>query len=272
MIAPLWDDLIIDPSQNPEHDIYIHMPSDDSISFRWRAKSYSTEMEINVELILYRDGRIQFNYGEVNSAASPVIGISAGDRNNYMLSALNRTSQLSDADTVIFTPGDRKFTLFLKKGWNLISLPVRPDNSIVPAVMGEAYNRIESIWGYFNYSWGIHTPGLCTCSSFFYMKDNYGYWVKSGEDALRIRVSGEPSPGPIELKKGWNLVGYNSLEARPVSEAISTLSGKVISVWTYKNGRWYVYDPYHSEYSDLIYMEPGLGYWIKTSGSCTWVQ
>jgi subtilisin family serine protease len=272
MIAPLWDDLIIDPTQNPEHDIYIHMPSADSVCFRWKAKSYSTGNDVNVELILYKDGRIQFNYGDGNSVSSPVIGVSAGDDKNYVLSTFNRTSLLSDADTVIFTPCDRKFILFLKKGWNLISVPVHPADTVVPMVLGDAYNSIETIWGYFYNSWQIHIAGMFPESDFLSIKDNYGYWLKSGDDAVRVRVTGELNQGAINLKKGWNLTGYNSLEIKPVSEAISTIAGKVDSIWTYKNGRWYVYDPLHPGFSDLVFMEPGLGYWIKIRESCTWAH
>jgi hypothetical protein len=272
MIAPFWDDLEIDPLDHPEHDIYVHMPSNDSVCIRWSAKSYYTESDINVEAILYMDGRIAFHYGTGNSATSPVIGISAGDSKNYLLSTLNRKGQLSEADTVIFTPGDRKFTLFLKKGWNLISMPVRPDDPVVPMVLGDVYNSIETIWGYFYNAWQIHIAGMFQESDFLTIKDNYGYWVKSLENALRVRVSGGVNQAAISLKEGWNLTGYKSLEVRPVSDAISSIAGKVDSIWTYKNGRWYVYDPLHPEFSDLVFMEPGLGYWIKIKVSCEWVQ
>lgn len=272
MISPFWDDLVIDPVEHPEHDIYIHMPSNDSICFRWSAKSYYTDSDINVEVTLHRDGRIEFNYGEGNSATSPVIGISAGDSKNYLLSTLNRKSLLSCVDTVIFIPGDRKFPLFLKKGWNLVSVPVRPNDSLVPIVLGDAYNSIETIWGYFYNAWQIHIAGMFPESDFLTMKDNYGYWVNSGENALRIRISGELAQGAISLSKGWNLTGYKSFEIKPVSDAISSIAGKVQSIWTYKNGKWYVYDPLHPEFSDLVFMEPGLGYWINTKESCEWAQ
>ncbi len=272
MIAPFWDDLVIDPIEHPDHDIYIHMPSADSICFRWHAKSYYTESDINLEIILYRDGRIQFNYGEGNAGSSPVTGISAGDGANYMLSELYGTGQLENSDTVILTPGDRNFTLFLKKGWNLISVPVCPDDPVVPMVLGDAYNSIETIWGFFYNSWQIHIARMFPESDFLSLKDNYGYWVKSGEDAVRVQVSGELNQGAISLRKGWNLTGYKSLEIRNVSEAISEIADKVDSIWTYKNGKWYVYDPLHPEFSDLVFMEPGLGYWIKTNESCTWMQ
>jgi subtilisin family serine protease len=272
MIAPFWDDMKIDPEGHPEHDIYIHMPATDSVCFRWSAKSYYTDSDINVEVTLYRDGRIEFNYGKGNSATSPVIGISAGDRKNYLLSALNRKSLLSGNDTVIFKPGDRKFTLFLKKGWNLISVPVRPNDSLVPIVLGDAYNSIETIWGYFYNSWQIHIAGMFPESDFLTMRDNYGYWVKSGENLLKIKVSGELDQCPVSLKKGWNLAGYKSFEVIPIIDAIASIASKVDSIWTYKNGKWYVYDPLHPEFSDLVFMEPGLGYWIRTKESCEWAQ
>jgi hypothetical protein len=159
MISPFWDDLVIDPVEHPEHDIYIHMPSNDSICFRWSAKSYYTDSDINVEVTLHRDGRIEFNYGEGNSATSPVIGISAGDSKNYLLSTLNRKSLLSCVDTVIFIPGDRKFPLFLKRGGTSSQcLCVRMTSCAHSA--GGCLNSLETKWGYFYNAWQIHIAGM----------------------------------------------------------------------------------------------------------------
>ena len=104
MIAPMWDDLSTIGSSG--EDIYIGSPSEDAVSFRWAGKRYGSSGPINVETVLYRDGRIAFSYGSGNTNLSPTVGISGGDGNNYHLSVYDEKSQLEGVDTVLFTPRD----------------------------------------------------------------------------------------------------------------------------------------------------------------------
>ena len=272
MIAPLWDDLVINQSVDMNQDIYIHMPSDESVCIRWNAEAFSTEGKISVEIVLYRDGRIQFNYGSGNSDLSPVIGISAGDKNNYVISGYDGKNNLENADTVIFTPHDQTFTVTLKKGWNLISVPLQPYDSGIMDLLGEAYDKIESVWTYRDSVWETHVAGNSFVSDFNDMNESYGYWVKSNEDSARIKVLGDADTRPLELSEGWNLIGYNSLVTRSISEVLSSISDRVNSVWAFKNGKWIMYDPDNPGFSDLTAIEPGLGYWINVRESCTWSQ
>ncbi|MBW1896231.1 MAG: IPT/TIG domain-containing protein, partial [Deltaproteobacteria bacterium] len=102
MIAPLWDDLVTTGSSG--EDIYIHSPSPDSVSFRWAGKRYGNTDPINVEAILHKDGRIEFNYGSGNADLSPTIGISSGEGSEYHLSLYDGSSLLEKAETVLYTP------------------------------------------------------------------------------------------------------------------------------------------------------------------------
>lgn len=103
-IAPLWTDIVT------TGDIYIHQPSADSVCIRWEGVEYTDGGSINVEVILYADGRIKFNYGSGNTSiagwtGSPTIGISAGDGSHYCLSIHNGNTELTDADSILYTPG-----------------------------------------------------------------------------------------------------------------------------------------------------------------------
>ena len=80
-IAPLWDDFITD--MRPSDDIYVFQPDADSVSFRWQAVTYDSEKDTNFEAVLYRDGRIRFNYAKQNGDLYGLIGISKGDGINY---------------------------------------------------------------------------------------------------------------------------------------------------------------------------------------------
>jgi hypothetical protein len=74
----------------------------------------------------------------------------------------------------------------------------------------------------------------------------------------------------INLNKGLNLI---SLPEQPANTAIhqvtSSIAGKFNSIWAYVGGSWKLYNPGNSNFSDLLTMEAGRGYWIdmKESGA-----
>ena len=67
-----------------------------------------------------------------------------------------------------------------------------------------------------------------------------------------------------EESSGWILISlFKQPTNTSIDSVLETISGKYISVWAYKGGVWYVYDPANPAFSDLNTMEPGWGYWIK---------
>ncbi len=97
MIAALWDDLVT-------NQVYIHQPTLDSVCFRWVAVPYGLENPINIEIILYKDGRIKFNYGPGNSGIFPTVGISTGNLVDYDIGAYNGYNSLPNAESILYTP------------------------------------------------------------------------------------------------------------------------------------------------------------------------
>jgi len=107
-IAPLWTDLRTDGSAQPDEDVYITENADNLI-IRWVAETYGYGDPVNFELILYEDGRIQFNYDGGNANLQrpwdvPTIAISNGDGVNYYAAICNGENTLTDAESVLFTP------------------------------------------------------------------------------------------------------------------------------------------------------------------------
>jgi hypothetical protein len=101
MIAPLWDDLRTDGAGE---DIFIHQPSAKTLAFRWVGRTYSIGNPVEVEVVFYQDGGIQFNYGEGNVDLTPTIGISKGDGLYYHLSLHNNQPVLTNADSDFYGP------------------------------------------------------------------------------------------------------------------------------------------------------------------------
>ena len=263
MIAPMWDDLITNGSSQQGEDIYIHSPSPDSVCFRWAGERYETGDPVNAEVILFKDGRIQFNYGSGNSNLSPTVGISGGDEEKYHFASYNEMSSLNEVQTALFTPHKQTFTIALDLGWNLISLPLVPNNNRINEIMGSVISGIESVWGYVNGDWQVFIPENIEASNLESIKAGYGYWAKTNEEGLRIEVSGQTITTPFQLMPGWNLVGIGSLLSRPVEEALASIEGDIEIVWGYVDGLWQVYDPSNPEFSDFDKLDPEKGYWVS---------
>jgi hypothetical protein len=79
----------------------------------------------------------------------------------------------------------------------------------------------------------------------------------------------------MQLYAGWNLVGCYYTTAKPIDEAISSLSGKCVSVWTYDAtaGEWQRYVVNGPAFlNNLVSIGPRKAYWVKVTEDCSWSQ
>ncbi|MEA3391599.1 MAG: C25 family cysteine peptidase [Candidatus Marinimicrobia bacterium] len=157
----------------------------------------------------------------------------------------------------------------LDKGWNLISLCRQPSDTSIDSVLKNIEGKYSSVWAFQNNSWKVYDPDHPGFSDLSTMDAGWGYWIYMTETGTLTVTGAEPSKS-IDFVRGWNLVGYNSCTSQSIEDALESIKGKYISVWAYINGKWRVYDPANLGFSDLDNMEPGYGYWIKTTQNCTW--
>ena len=170
------------------------------------------------------------------------------------------------------TPGQISYSIQLHSGWNLISLPIMPDDSDVLDVMSSVDENWNSVWSYEAGNWkryDLTGPGFL--NDLTTMEPGKGYWINmKSDDTLSVSGS-EPMVKSIPLSAGWNLVGYNSLSSMSTTDAMSSVAGNWNSVWSYENGNWKRYDLTGPDFlNDLTTMEPGKGYWIDMKSSDTW--
>src|ERR1041384_2750181 len=111
MIAGQWDDL--------QGSIVAVQPDPDRIIFRWECLSFNRtapdgtprgEQPVRFEIELRRDGTIQMRYAASNPLLSPVVGISDGSPDAYLVAshtaefASGQTKDLTNARTITFSP------------------------------------------------------------------------------------------------------------------------------------------------------------------------
>ena len=157
----------------------------------------------------------------------------------------------------------------LDSGSNLVSLYRQPEDTSLPAVLNSIDGQYSAVWAYVNGNWQVYDPANPGFSDLSTMEAGKGYWVEMNQPGVLL-MYGPTSPASISLTTGSNLVGYFCPSTQSIADAILSIDSDVISVWAYVNGTWRVYDALNPGFSDLTEMEPGIGYWIETSGTCTW--
>ena len=98
-----------------------------------------------------------------------------------------------------------------------------------------------------------------------------GYWLYS-EYEQNLTIVGYKTKEEIDLYRGWNLVGYNSLTAESISTALSSLNG-TITVYAYNTSgkNWNIYNSEGLLFlNTFTEMAPGGGYWLRSDENQTW--
>src|SRR5438034_3534654 len=110
MIAGMWDDLDLRTSRRADADVYVAYPDSTRIIFRWQGVQFgdgTNGAPINFEVELRNDGTITTRYGSGNTNLHPVVGISGGEPDPYVIDSLTselNLKSLTNAPSAVFTP------------------------------------------------------------------------------------------------------------------------------------------------------------------------
>jgi type 1 glutamine amidotransferase len=157
------------------------------------------------------------------------------------------------------------FELNLSEGWNLISIPVEPLDSKIQTVLDSINGKYIAAYAYAGAGYKTYVPNS-TANTLDTIEVAKGYWVLMNQSGI-LKVSGRAAGRTITLNKGWNLVGFNSLQPMSSGVALASIAGKFEAVYGYKNG----YRGYYADSTgDLNVLEPGSGYWIYSKELTVW--
>ena len=155
----------------------------------------------------------------------------------------------------------------LVEGWNMISIPLLPDDTVINTVLDNVRNNIEydsSAYSIYSYQydgsankWYKAKPNSgktsITTGDLDYVVPGYAYWIKmSSADTLygfgdKTSDQGQTPPS-VTVTNGWNLIGHYGLKTVTNAEALTSL---VLGNTTY-------YDYVGTDGS----FYPEEGYWI----------
>lgn len=178
----------------------------------------------------------------------------------------------------------------------------KPEVFIIDGLVYKKYTSMddifESIKGNYSIIIGydtmprVHRPSLPMYSDMTYLAPGYGYWIKINEDAsfdqdgyIYFKAEGtllDPS-STIRLHEGWNLVGYlgNKVKYLKNKPEVAFPSGRIFELVNSLDSDIFcstlnetiivhgfdvfpnIFFPLNSFITDMKYVGPGYGYWIK---------
>jgi len=157
-----------------------------------------------------------------------------------------------------------KISQFLQQGKNLISLPISPyDDDISVVLQTVNYN---SAWWFDPLDalnpWKSYNP-LKSFNNLGTINHTMGVWIDAASDGYLMVTGSVPTATDIELKMGWNLIGYPSFKQDNVSKALSAVPYERIEGFNASV-------PEKLQLcNDSDIMNAGYGYWIKVSADAT---
>ncbi len=175
----------------------------------------------------------------------------------------------TDKGIMRFTDVDAnlRYPLSLKEGWNFVSLPRQPVNTIVTAVLAAASADIPLVWGYDNRNkvWLRHRP-LAPDNTLLTIEAGKGYWIYADRPKAVVVQCVDSTPKVI-LSGGWNLIGYSGSDQSLFGDQISGVQNRWSLLWTWENGRWFGKHegvaPLPAPIEPLTGFIQGRAYWMK---------
>ncbi len=158
------------------------------------------------------------------------------------------------------------YTLRLHQGWNLISIPVTPLNVSTGKVFASMEGKYRDVYvfAFVNNSWifKVYSNGKWY-GELNEIDTGTGYWINMPENA-ELNIEGyKVNNAIIPLHKGWNLIGWPSLN----SVLVNNISLNYTDIYMFDTSwkyRTYLYN--NTGFGNLDKFEPGKGYWIKVNG------
>jgi len=153
----------------------------------------------------------------------------------------------------------------LNKGWNLMSLPIVPDNKALAAVLAGIMGNVTSVHHYnaATAKWLIYAPP--DFSTLTTIEDGKAYWINMrADDTLTVvgQAVAPPGYGPVpptySVVQGWNMVGFRAMANMTVDDYLKGTNYVRIYGFDLNEGGWF-------SLSKDADMEPGLGYWVAFS-------
>jgi len=139
-----------------------------------------------------------------------------------------------------------RFRLALKTGWNLVSIPLAPDQPAHTSVFPP--EQVSAVWEYDSQG-SYAVPDV--------IQPKKGYWVRANEDTTIEVIGLRPEDVRVPVSVGWNLIGVVGTETQPWQPMPPPET--TAAVWGYQ-------PPYSVPREKLL---EGEGFWVYAVDDAT---
>ncbi|MBN1856362.1 MAG: hypothetical protein JW846_05340 [Dehalococcoidia bacterium] len=144
---------------------------------------------------------------------------------------------------------DQTVDISLIAGWNMVSVPLEPDDLSVDAIFPD----VEAV-----YTWNPSTKSYVVPDT---IDPTKAYWVAVVTDRT-IPITGTPVNGwQQDVAAGWNMVGSVEPGTVDFDEPDDDPDGGV-------EGFAYWWDPATKSYQNVTVIDPTRGYWVAATEAC----
>ena len=158
------------------------------------------------------------------------------------------------------------FSKNLYEGWNLVSLPLAPNNNSAGAVLSSMSGKYDAVYSYNavtkqfeDVSSGIMDPGI-------------GYFVHVTSSGTGTYSGTAYNSMVTELKSGLNMIGWLNC-SKPISDTLSSIDGNYYYYVTRFDASTQSFETYNpaapNGFNDFTTMDRGTGYFISAKQDCT---
>lgn len=164
--------------------------------------------------------------------------------------------------------------LSLPAGWNLISIPIQPDDSDIEDMLSSITDSYDIVYAYdacdAEELWKKYDPnGPPFANTLTTGNEKMGLWVHMTKADILALSGTEPEQTTISLCNEWNLIGYPSAQTRELPNALDSIDGKYTLVNAYnvaESPSWQKFDPNGPPFANsLLDMQANFGYWINVN-------
>ena len=155
------------------------------------------------------------------------------------------------------------YNIELVVGWNLISLPVIPNNLSIDNVLSNVDYDTLWRWNAINDNWESYKKSTSK-GDFYTFEPDRGHWINVNTSTNLTITGNSGGTRNVGLVADWNLIGYTSRETKSIVEILQLVGYDTLWRWNAINDNWESYKKSTSK-GNFYNMTPGRGFWINVN-------
>ncbi|MCL0087397.1 hypothetical protein M1O24_01385, partial [Dehalococcoidia bacterium] len=199
-----------------------------------------------------------------------IVATTVATLGEHEITITGTSATAEETATFTLTVTRPEYEITLKEGWNLISLPLIPEDPAIEVVLEGILDDVIRVWHFDAETgkWKSFSPGGAP-DKLTEMVDGRGYWINMAAAATLTVIGTEmpapPAPPPeYPVFEGWNHIGFSSITEMTVSEYLGDGIMEIfVRMWGFDaETGWFRVIPGCPEHQ---YLQPGRGYWLAVS-------